>query len=188
MARGVTRRLGAAVLGLALLVPLAGCGGRGGRDFTADDVMFLQMMVAHHGEGVRIARLAKDRPVRPQVRTLAAAIETTQVDEVRTMAAWLRERRQPPVADPRGHAAHGGMPATGDRAIRALERERGAAFERRFLNVLIAHQDDAVQMARAEAGRGGNAFARDLAGRVERSRTAQIRQMRAFLDHPPVTG
>ncbi|MGI5168508.1 DUF305 domain-containing protein [Spirillospora sp. CA-253888] len=163
---------------------LAGCGGAERRGFDDDDVMFLQMMVVHHGQGVRIARLAEERAVRDGVRTLAGAIEATQISEIGTMAARLRGWRRPPTAPPGGHAAHGGMPATGEKEIEALEKARGAAFERRFLHVLIAHQDDAVQLARAEAAAGTDPATRELAGRIDRSRTAQIQQMRTLLDHP----
>ncbi len=160
---------------------LAGCGGEKSGDFNDEDVMFLQMMVVHHGQGVRIARLADERAARSDVRTLASAIEATQINEITTMARWLRNWRRPPTAPPGGHTAHGGMPATPEKEIKTLEKAHGTAFERRFLNTLIAHQDDAVQLARAEVAAGTNPSARDLADRVVRSRTAQIQQMRGLL-------
>ncbi|MFC6884623.1 DUF305 domain-containing protein [Actinomadura yumaensis] len=180
-----------AVLGLAAACALllaVQCGARGsggagpGRSFNGTDVMVLQMLVPHHGQGVRIARLARGRPVRPQVATLAAAIESTQVGEVRAMAGWLRGWRRPPTAPAHDHAAHGGMPMTPEREIAALAASRDAGFERRFLNVLIGHQDDALQIARLETRSGRNARARELAWRIDASRTAQIKQMVAFLN------
>ncbi|KAB2339647.1 DUF305 domain-containing protein [Actinomadura rudentiformis] len=153
--------------------------------FNSADVMFLQMMVPHHGQGVRIARLARDRAarpdVRPDVRTLAAAIETTQISEIRSMAGWLRSWRRPPTAPAGSHSAHGGMPMTSEAAIEHLGKTTGAAFERDFLNMLIAHQDDALQMARREVAAGTNPEAKGLADRVARSRAAQIDQMLTLL-------
>ncbi|TDD85912.1 DUF305 domain-containing protein [Actinomadura darangshiensis] len=148
--------------------------------------MFLQMMVPHQGQGVRLARLARDRPVRPEVRTLAAAIETTEVAEIKDMAGRLRGWHRPPTADPHAHAhaAHGGMPQTTDKELKALERSPGDRFEREFLNLLIAHQDDAVQMARLETGKGEDAWTKRLARRVDRSRSAQIARMLALLGSP----
>jgi uncharacterized protein (DUF305 family) len=47
--------------------------------------------------------------------------------------------------------------------------------------MMIAHQDDAIQMARMEESSGINPEARALAGRIDRSRTAQIQQMLALI-------
>ena len=150
--------------------------------FNETDVMFLQMMVPHHHQGIAIAQVAAQRSPRPEVATLAAAIEATQTDEATTMADWLAGWSQPASADPAAHAAHGGMPGTSEAEISALRSASDVEFERMFLNMMIAHQDDAVQLARMETSTGVNASARDLANRIDRSRTAQIAQMLALLD------
>ena len=176
----MTRRLAAA---LATAVLLAGCGSADttvrAPVFNAADVMFLQMMVPHHLQGIEIVRLAPDRATDPEVRMLAAAIETTQLSEVDAMAGWLRDWGQPTDADADAHAAHGGMPSTSAAEIAALAS--AADFDRQFLNLLIAHQDDAIQMARAEAAHGQNPAAKALAGRIDASRSAQLQQMLALL-------
>jgi uncharacterized protein (DUF305 family) len=153
--------------------------------FNETDVMFLQMMVPHHQQGIAIVRLAAERAGRPEVATLAAAIDSTQASEVEEMARWLQTWSQPATAEPAAHAAHGGMPGTTEAEIAQLRAVTGAAFERAFLNMLIAHQDDAVQLARREVAGGINTPARDLARRIEVSRTAQISQMLALLDATP---
>ncbi|MGV9328566.1 DUF305 domain-containing protein [Streptosporangium sandarakinum] len=150
-------------------------------DVDAVDVMFLQMMGPHNGQGVRLARLARDRPVRPEVRILAAAIATTQEAETATMAGWLRAWGRPPTADPGEHAAHGGMPGLTEAEIGSVADAPPAEFERRFLNMVIAQQDDAIQLARLEAMNGVNPEVRALAGRIEASRTAQIQRMLTLL-------
>jgi uncharacterized protein (DUF305 family) len=195
MKRKPAQYAAAALLTACALLLFAGCAGLlpagtarapdpGGPGFNGTDVMFLQMMVPHHGQGVRIARLAGDRPVRPEVRTLAAAIEATQLTEIEAMAGRLRAWRRPPRAPAHAHAAHGGMPETRDSEIGALARTTGPGFERGLLNTLIAHQDDAVQIARMEIAAGLDPYARELARRIERSRSAQIRQMLHFLGRP----
>ncbi|MEU5987426.1 DUF305 domain-containing protein [Spirillospora sp. NPDC047418] len=179
-----------------LLVVQCGAGGsssagpapaaaRGGAGFNGTDVMFLQMMLPHQEQGVALVRLARRHPVRPEVRTLAAAIETTEVAEARQMQDRLRGWRRPLRADPGAHAAHGGMPQTTDAELTALGRTRPDRFERAFLNLLIAHQDDAVQLARLETGKGEDAWTKRLAQRVEKSRSAEIDQMLGLLGAPP---
>ncbi|WP_329107022.1 DUF305 domain-containing protein [Micromonospora sp. NBC_01699] len=151
--------------------------------FNPADVMFLQMMVTHHGQGLELVRLAESRARRPEVRTLAAAVDVTQAEEQETMRGWLRTWGEPTEADPadHAHADHGGLPATGPEQIAALARTTGAEFETAFLNLFIAHQHNAVEMARNETKFGQDPAAKELAGRIDQSRTAQINQMLALL-------
>lgn len=145
---------------------------------NATDVMFVQMMLPHHRQGIQIVRLAKDREPREEVRILAAAIDTTQSAEVDTMMGWLRAWQQPETpADPHAHDAHGGVPETSLAAIAALQKATGADFDRRFLDTMIAHQDDAIQLARMELATGLDPGAKNFARRVDQSRTAEIKQM-----------
>jgi uncharacterized protein (DUF305 family) len=162
--------------------PATPAAGRGSTQlFNATDVMFAQMMVPLHGQGVEIVRLARTHATRPEVKNLAAAIEVTQLDEIATMARWLREWGQPATADANAHAEHGGMPGTSAADIARLGKTSGADFERDFLNMLIAHQDDAIQVARMETAQGVNPEATALADRIQKSRAAQIKQMLALL-------
>jgi uncharacterized protein (DUF305 family) len=149
--------------------------------YNEADVMFLQMMVPHLEQGLDIARLAKDRASSHEVKTLAAAIESTESAEVWTMSERLRDWRQPESAPPNSHSEHGGQPNTTAREIAMLRDLSGPDFERRFLNTLIAHQDDAIQLARLEASTGADPATIALAEQVDRSRSAQIQQMKAYL-------
>ncbi|MBE1485260.1 DUF305 domain-containing protein [Plantactinospora soyae] len=151
--------------------------------FNEADVMFLQMMVTHHGQGLELVRLVESRARRTEVKTLAAAIEVTQDAEQETMRDWLRGWGRATSADPNAHAHadHGGLPATGPEQIAALARTSGTEFETAFLNLLIAHQHNAVEMARVETGAGVHPESLDLARRIDLSRTAQINQMLAML-------
>lgn len=146
------------------------------------DVMFLQMMIPHHRQGVEMVALAKDRAQDEDLRMLAAAIESTQATEADTMKGWLTSWGEPLTAPPDSHAGHGGMRQSDPEEVGRLAALRGAEFDERLLNVMIAHQDDAVQMARWEAGSGAHQEVKDLADRIDRSRTAQIGMMKTFLD------
>jgi uncharacterized protein (DUF305 family) len=153
-------------------------------EFNATDVMFLQMSVSHHRTGLEIVRLAKDRPVRADVKTLASAIEVTQLSEVDSMTKWLAEWKQPESAgdNPELHAGHGGDHSTSPEAIAELAATDPAEFEKAFLNLLIGHQHNAVAIAKLEKEGGVNPRAKDLAARIFESRTAQIGQMLGYLD------
>ena len=153
--------------------------------FNDTDVMFLQMLLPHHRQGVDLAELAADRASAASVRDFAAAVASTQADEIADMRGWLRDWNQPLEADgdPHAHAGHGGMPATDPAVIQSLrDTPAGAGFDRTFLNLLTGHQHGAVELARMESGGGRHPDAVDLADRIVQSRTAQIKQM-AQLSH-----
>jgi uncharacterized protein (DUF305 family) len=153
-------------------------------EHNATDVMYLQMMVAHHEQGLEMVRLAADRAQRPEVRILAEAVAATQADELKMMKSWLGKWSEPTTVDhaPSAHADHGGLPATGEQELKALRKAKGAAFETTFLNLFVAHQHNAVEMAQLEAQKGTNAETKALAERVKASRTDQIQQMLQLLN------
>jgi uncharacterized protein (DUF305 family) len=146
---------------------------------NATDVMYLQMMVAHHEQGLEMVRLAADRAERSEVRILAEAVAATQADEVTMMKSWLEKWSEPTTVDhaPSAHADHGGLPATGEQELKALRKAKGAKFETTFLNLFVAHQHNAVEMAQLESDKGANAETKALAQRIKASRTDQIQQM-----------
>jgi uncharacterized protein (DUF305 family) len=146
---------------------------------NATDVTFLQMMIAHAAQGRRLTELGAKRAVREEVRQLAAAIQTTQADEVKIMESWLRGWQEPTdvAAGESAHVDHGGEPATGEQEIAQLQRASGAEFEKMFLGLLTGHQHGAVEMAQRVAADGANPQTKDLAERIAESRTQQIAQM-----------
>jgi uncharacterized protein (DUF305 family) len=150
--------------------------------YNDTDVMFAQMMVAHQVQALEMVRLARTKAVRADVRTLAAAIDVTEADETRTMQVWLQSWGRPPTAAADSHAGHGGAHTTNADDIAALATYDGTQFEQRFLNMLVAHQHNAVEIARMETASGVNPGALDLAKRITDSRTAEIQQMLRYLE------
>ena len=152
--------------------------------FNDTDVMFLQMLIPHHEQGIELARLAARRAAVADVRDLAAAVDATQTDELADMKEWLRDWNQPLSADPdpHAHAGHGGMHTTDPEVVAELRRTpAGPDFDRTFLNLFTGHQHGAVELARMEARSGKYPGAKDLAERIVASRTAQIRQLARLL-------
>ncbi|MEC3975621.1 DUF305 domain-containing protein [Amycolatopsis sp. H20-H5] len=188
MAEGVRLRLLVALAAGLLTVASCGTGGTtAGSTVTApafndSDVMFLQMMIPHHEQGVLIVQLARDHDVRTAVKELSAAIEVTQESEISDMKHWLTDWHRPTAAnpDPQAHTAHGGMRMTDPDLVGALTKTAGPEFERRYLDVLTGHQHSAVELAQTETAEGVNPQAKELAKRIFESRTAEIKQLLAF--------
>ncbi|GAA2210322.1 DUF305 domain-containing protein [Nonomuraea monospora] len=162
--------------GLTLLLATA-CGPQASDEppVNAEDVMFVQMMVQHHRQGIEIAKVGTSRATDPQLRTLTAAIESTQQSEVEMMLRWLHSWDQPLTPATGAHDHHGGMPETDLKQIQSLRQSKN--FEYDLCNLLISHQDDAVQMAAAEVAGGANPTVQRWAAQVQSSRKGQIDMM-----------
>ncbi|NVI86951.1 DUF305 domain-containing protein [Actinomadura sp. BRA 177] len=191
------RRRAILLVALATALPLTACNSEPAKTKAASaessapasgyndqDVIYLQMMVTHHKQGLEMASLAADRAERKQVRTLAAAVKATESEELKLMTSWLKKWSKPTTSDAasNAHAHHGAAPATGAKEIKALRTTKGAAFEPAFLNLFIGHQGSAVEMARTEQSKGASPDAKAFAKRVVDSRTAEIQQMLKLLN------
>ncbi|UVS78891.1 DUF305 domain-containing protein [Actinokineospora sp. UTMC 2448] len=145
-------------------------------DYNLADVMYLQMAIANHEQGIELVALAEKRAVRPEVAQLAAAIGATQRTEVGQMEAWLTGWGQPTEVDtnPDAHAHHGGMPITDPESLAALAAAPDGEFEAQFVSVLTGHQHNAVEMARRELTDGVSPDVKKFADKVVQSRTGQI--------------
>ncbi|MFC7530293.1 DUF305 domain-containing protein [Actinoplanes sp. GCM10030250] len=155
-----------------------------GSTFNDTDVMFLQMLVDNQEQGLEMVEIAAERAQRPEVVDFAKAVQATQNDEISMMKNWLTEWGKPTKVDERVslHADHGGMPSTGDQEIEALRTVGKGKFETAFLNLFLAHQHNAVEMAGLELDKGGNELAKSYAERVKQSRSDQVQQMLKLLN------
>ena len=164
--------------------PASAASGAPAAGYNDPDVVFLQMMVAHHEQGLEMVRLAADRADRKEVRTLATAVEATQSEELKLMKSWLGTWSKPTTSEAAAHTHqhHGAAPATGPKEMAALKKAKGAGFEPAFLSLFMGHQGSAVEMARTEQSKGASPDAKAFAKRVVESRTAQIRQMLLLLN------
>lgn len=136
------------------------------------DVLYLTMMVAHVEQTLEIVRLGRDRVTDPELRTMVAAIEVTEADELATMRAWLRDAGPAATAAARhDHRAHLAAPAELARLRTAPAGQVDAVLRR----LLGGHQQEAADLSRAHLATATDPRVRELARRVEQSRTAQVR-------------
>ena len=150
-----------------------------GDQFNDTDVMFLQMLVYHEKQGLEMTATAASRAQDPALKTLAQAVQATERDELSMMRSWLTEWQKPVDVDTTKslHADHGGLPATGAAEIKALKMVAAAGFDTAFLNLFLAHQHNAIEMAHLETTNGSNPQAKAFADRVRESRQGEVQQM-----------
>jgi uncharacterized protein (DUF305 family) len=116
-----------------------------GPGYTVADVHFMQMMIGHHDQAVRMVALVEGRDAGPEVTTLALRIRISQEDEIVFMERWLEERGQVvPDEEQRRAMEMPGM-VTEDQ-FAEMAGARGQDFDRLFLRYMIAHHLGALEM------------------------------------------
>ncbi|WDZ83626.1 DUF305 domain-containing protein [Micromonospora cathayae] len=133
------------------------------------DVVFLTTMVAHTEQTLELLRLSRGRVTDERLRTLVAAIEATESDELTTMRGWLREAGPVPSGGAHRHD-HG----AGTAGLARLRAAPPGQVDRVLRDLLGTHQRAAADLARSHQAVAADPRVRDLAGRVERSRAAQV--------------
>ncbi|MFF8844034.1 DUF305 domain-containing protein [Streptomyces sp. NPDC015127] len=152
-------------------------------EHNAADVAFSQGMIPHHRQAVEMADLADTRAASPEVKKLAAEIRKAQDPEIRTLSGWLTSwgEQVPEEGAADEHAGHSmsGMMTAGD--MGKLEKSSGKEFDTAFLTMMVEHHEGAVEMARTEQAEGSYGPAKDMAGDIITSQSAEITRMNELL-------
>ncbi|WP_018784455.1 DUF305 domain-containing protein [Micromonospora sp. CNB394] len=188
--RRASAATGPATALLATVLALAGCGGPPAADpalpgtapppagaeatISGIDALFLAMMEAHTEQTLEIVGLGLDRVTDERIRTLISAVRATETDELATMRRWLRDAGPSAAAAARhDHSGHSDAAA----GLARLRAAPPADADRVLLDVLSRHQRTAADLARAQVAAGTSERVRDLARRIDRSRTAEVELM-----------
>jgi len=167
------------------------------RAFAPADVEFMQGMVPHHAQAIRMAGWAETHGARADVKLLSARILVAQTDEIRMMRRWLADRRQ---EVPDSMAMRHVMTMNGmrhemmmpgmltDEEMAALDAARGSAFDRLFLTGMIRHHQGAIEMvytllSHGNAGHDDTVFR--FANDVVSDQSAEITLMYRMLETVP---
>lgn len=155
--------------------------------FNDADVTFAQQMIPHHQQAVQMAEMADGRASSPAVKELAEKIQGAQGPEIDTMTGWLESWGEDvPMDMSHGDMGHGTtgseMPGMMDAdEMRALEDATGAAWDQRFLEMMIEHHEGAIEMAETEVEDGENPDAVALADTIITDQRAEIDHMQDLL-------
>jgi len=112
--------------------------------YVEADVQFMAGMIPHHAQAVLIAGWAPSHGARPDLKILCERIIVAQRDEIALMKQWLKARNHKTEGT---HADHASMPGMlTDEQLAELDKARGEAFDRLFLNAMIRHHQGAITM------------------------------------------
>ncbi|WP_258072523.1 DUF305 domain-containing protein [Rathayibacter sp. AY1C2] len=148
-------------------------------DFNDQDVMFAQMMKPHHEQAVEMSDmiLAKDG-ISTEVTDLATQIKEAQGPEISQLEEWITAWGAEDSMSGMDHSMDGMM---SDEDMSALESATGAEAEKLFLEQMMMHHEDAVEMAQTEVDKGQNADAIEMAEMIVQTQTEEIATMQDLL-------
>jgi len=167
---------------------------------------FARDMQVHHLQGVDLAMIVRDATDDAEVRLLAYDIATTQAQQSGQLNGWINEwglsqlGSEPSMtwmslpADDDATGSHGGH-ATGaahepggimpglatPEQIAELKTLTGVEAEQRFLELMIAHHEGAIEMADAALARSDYPVLVSFANAIVASQTSEIALMEQML-------
>ena len=144
--------------------------------YTDDELMFAQMMIPHHSQAVTMSELALANSTNTEIISLATAIRDAQAPEIKQMQSWLDQ------SDYSGtHAGHMDMGRMlSDEELAELSTAKGSAFDRLFLEGMIAHHEGAIDML-SMIKNSTNSEVKKLYADILSSQSAEIEAMKALL-------
>jgi len=164
-----------------------------GDEFADTDVAFATQMIPHHAQALQMVDLTNGRDLDPSVSALAEDIRAAQGPEIEQLVDWLTAWDEPIPETARDHenAESGGgmddmdMPGMMSAAeLDELAALDGAAFEQRWLELMVEHHRGAIEMAETEQAGGRFAPAVELAGAIAEGQTAEVTEMEGLLGSP----
>ncbi|WP_369777223.1 DUF305 domain-containing protein [Streptomyces sp. R33] len=203
--RSLIRRATAVAAAATAALVLAACGGNGDDnssthnghnaaspsasapaqqgDHNAADVAFAQGMIPHHRQAIEMADLAATRAESAEVKKLASEIKKAQDPEIKTLSGWLTSwgEQLPAEGQGQGHGGHDMSGMMSAEEMRQLESSSGKAFDTAFLTMMVKHHEGAVAMAKTEQSDGTYQPAKDMAGAIITSQSAEIARMNTLL-------
>ena len=154
--------------------------------YVGADIKFMQGMIGHHTQAIEMTNLLATRTGNAEMKKLAKRIELSQVDEIKMMQEWLRQRGQQVPAG-NEHHTHGAALMPGmltEAEMRQLAAVKGKAFDTLFLESMIKHHQGALTMVKElfetpGAAQDSTIFA--FASDVESDQSAEIARMAGML-------
>ncbi|QDM41855.1 DUF305 domain-containing protein [Altererythrobacter sp. TH136] len=126
--------------------------------YSPADVAFMQVMIVHHDQALEMSRLARSRTNNDAVLKIASRIEASQADEMKFMRTWLADHNEELAMAGMGHAHHTMKGMASPAQMTALAAAEGTAFDRQFLQLMIAHHEGAVDMVEKLHEQPGTAY------------------------------
>jgi len=145
------------------------------------DKMFLAGMIAHHQGAVDMANLALTQAKHSELKTMAQNIVNAQTSEISKMTAWQKDWGYP-ASSGDNMMDHSAMGMENDMATMTEELKKltGDAFDKKFIELMIEHHQQAIDMARPGEPNAQHQEVKTLTKVIVTDQTKEISQMKAW--------
>lgn len=147
------------------------------------DLKFLDMMMHHHTDGVKMADMGVDKAESEGVKALARRMEEGQKKDIDEMEK-MRERhfsgqpKQMSMMTKRKEMTMAMMEKMAEQDMQKLRSASGLAFDRTFLDVFMKHHQMALDMSREEIAKGADAEVKRKAREIIDKQTMELTEMK----------
>lgn len=144
-------------------------------------LQFIDTMIAHHQGAVDMAMLADTRSQRDEMKKLAQAIIDEQRSEIAQMQEWRKKwfGDAKPALNMDFPGMRTGMASMDTVKLAGLKANE---FDVEFIRQMIPHHEGAIEMAKALKTDDNYAELQKLSASIIRSQSAEIEQMKSWLD------
>ena len=150
-----------------------------GDDF---DEAFIADMLAHHEGAISMSEMAGAATDRKEILDLSQAIMQSQSQELVKMQAWQAQWGYESTMG--GHASHSGMGNDMSGTMmdmgEELEGLKGSEFDKKFLELMIEHHQQAIDMSQYADTNAAHQETKDLAKAIIIALEAEITQMKQW--------
>jgi uncharacterized protein (DUF305 family) len=172
------------VVGAALAGGVAACGeddATTGTEGAAPggngvDRAFATAMIPHHRSAVDMAEVAQVESIRDDIKQLAAAIISSQTEEIDQLETLDQRLRDAGVEEGELGLAENEMGMEHDASMLVGAQP----FDREFIDMMIPHHQGAIRMARVELAEGESPELKQLARAIVEAQAKEIDQMKLW--------
>ncbi|MGY4893609.1 MAG: DUF305 domain-containing protein [Candidatus Saccharimonadota bacterium] len=146
------------------------------------DEMYIAEMLAHHDGAISMSEMVGAGTDRKELLDLAQAIMQTQTQELMKMQEWQTQWGYEKTMG--GHASHAGMGNEMSGTMmdmgKELEGLKGSDFDKKFLELMIEHHQQAVDMSKYASTNAKHQEVKDLAKAITSAQNTEIAQMKQW--------
>lgn len=147
------------------------------------DVQFLDMMLSHHSDGVKMAQMGVDKAQNAGVKSLAQKMVDGQQKDIEEMQkmrdSHFSGQPQAEMMTVKGRKmTMEMMMKMSAEDMQKLEAATGAEFDRAFLDVFMKHHQMALDMSKEETGKGKDEEVKKKASEIISVQTKEMGKLK----------
>lgn len=146
-----------------------------------DDGMYVEQMMQHHEQAIKMAEMAVDKAdteIVKQVATRTVADQRKDMEELRVMQRELKSAdKESDSEQAKQQQAKQQMSASSEQAMNKLQSTSKAQFDTAFLQAMTQHHQQGIQMTRSNLTRFKNPEVKQFANMLLKKQTLEQKEM-----------